>query len=177
MTQTPWGKSQQSHKIQRGLTFHSTSRHGGFLVSKRFAERHLSPAAIARGQRWGNYYAFEEDCLAAIVELEIPAARSVFQNSHILTEDKLITALSRWYPDYLIEREITPEPLAYADWIIQKEDERLRAERSPDLIIAAFGVDSVTVEVTTADGRNHLVTSESYRAREGLNLLSKCVQA
>jgi hypothetical protein len=176
-TQTPWGKSQQSRKIARGLTFHSTSSHGGFLVSAGFAERHLSPAAIARGQRWGNYYAYEEDCLAAIVELEIPATRGLFQNPEGITDESLIRTLSRWYADYLIERGITPEPEGYAYFLQMKEDERLRAERSPDLIVCAESVDANTVRVTTADRKEHLVTSDSYRARSGLNLLSKCVGA
>jgi hypothetical protein len=176
-TNTPWGKSQNATKVERGLTFHSTSSHGGFLVSKGYAHKHLSPSALKRGEAWGNYYAFEEDCAATIVELELPATRVVFSNPENITDESLIKTLSRWYPDYLIERGVTPEPTAYARWNEQKEDERLRAERSPDLIVCAEGVDDNTVRVTTADRKEHLVTKESYQRREGLNLLSKCVAA
>lgn len=36
---TPWGQSQDSHKIADGITFHSTSSHGGIILSKeRWAE-------------------------------------------------------------------------------------------------------------------------------------------
>lgn len=176
-TQTPWGKSHNSQKIERGLTFYTTPSHGGFLVSKGYAEKHLSPAALKRGEKWGGYYAFEEDCAAAIVELEIPAAQTVFTNTEAITNESLIKGISRWYPDYLIELGIEPDPQGYAIWKTWRESDRLRAERSPDLIVSAQGVDSNTVKVWTADGSEHLVTHESYQRREGLNLLSKCVPA
>lgn len=173
-TNTPWGQSQDAKKIVRGLTFHTTAGHGGFLVSKGFAEKNLTAAALNKAEKWGNYYAFEEDCLAAIVTFEIPAAKDIFNNPSEITEERIIKHLSSWYPDYLIERDITPEPEGYARWLRGQEDKRLRAERSPDLIIWAEGVDRNTVRVGTADGAVHLVTSESYQRREGLNLLSKC---
>lgn len=176
-TNTPWGKSQNSTQIARGLTFHSTAGHGGFLVSKGYAEKHLTPSALKRAVVWGSYYAFEEDCAAAIVEFELPYTRVLYTNFQEVTDEKVFKTLSRWYPDYLIERGFSPEPTAYAQWLVSKEDERLRRERSPDLIVCAEGVDSNTVRVTTADRKEHLVTHESYQRREGLNLLSKCVLA
>lgn len=172
-TNTPWGKSQHSHKIERGLTFHLTASHGGFLVSKGYAEKRLSAAALKKAIVWGNYYSFEEDCLATIVVFEIPAALAAF-NVSAITPEYTLKHLSLWYADYLIERGITPEPEAYAKWLIRKEDERLRAERSPNLITWAEGIDHDTVRVGTAAGTVHLVTRESYQRREGLNLLSKC---
>jgi hypothetical protein len=176
-TRTPWGTAQHSKRILRGLTFHITSGHGGYLVAKGFAEKYLSEAALKRGEKWGNYYAYEEDCAAAIVELEIPAARSSVTPEgevRFVTVEGHLRALSHWSPDYLIERGVKPEPEGYSKWLLRQEDNRLRAERSPDLIVAAEAIDQETVRVTTANGAQHIVTMKSYQRREGLNLLSKC---
>lgn len=173
-TNTPWGKSQNAKKIARGLTFHTTAGHGGFLVSKGFAEKNLSAAALKKAEKWGNYYAFEEDCLSSIVVLEIPEAKAVFSTPTSITEEYTIKHISRWYPDYLLERGIQPEAEGHALWLIDQEDRRLRAQHSPNLITWAEKVDKDTVRVGTADGAIHLVTYESYQRREGLNLLSKC---
>ena len=171
MTNTPWGKSQTAHKIERGLTFHSTSGHGGFLVSKGYAKKHLSEAAQKRGVSYGGYLAYEEDCLASIITFEIPKSADIFGTQ---AHDYGFASLSHWNADYLLERGIEPDPTHYSKWLLRQEDDRLRAERSPDLIVSAIGIDSDAVEVRTADGSRHLVTKESYQRREGLNLLSKC---
>ena len=42
---SPWGEVQHKEVYQRGLTWVSTASHGGFMVAKGFAQRHLSDAA------------------------------------------------------------------------------------------------------------------------------------
>lgn len=174
-TNTPWGKSQSASKVERGITFHTTAGHGGFLVSRGYAEKHLSDAARKRGMQWGGYYAFEEDCLASIVLLEIQKTRVILNSS--TTDNDLIARISRWNADYLLERGFEPEAEGYAEWLQWQEDARLRREKSPDLITWAQQIDDSTVLVGTADGKEHRVTRESYARRDGLNLLSKCEAA
>jgi len=174
-TSTPWGTSQYSQKIERGLAFHSTPGHGGLLVSEGYAHKHLSPSALKRGIKWGKYYGYEEDCDMMIVLFEIAKAREAFSKNG-LEDREIFLSLSRWNPDYLLERGVQPDESAYAKWKTSQEDLQLRAARSPDLIIAAWGIDDTKVSVMTADDQKHLVTMESYQARSGLNLLSKCVK-
>ena len=73
---------------------------------------------------------------------------------------------------------------------LRKEDERRRQAKDPDLIISAIvhsprsrtwstcpsgSNPGDCVKVTTADGKEHYLETESYSGRRGLNLLSKCV--
>lgn len=64
-TQTPWGKSQHSKKIARGINFYSTARHGGIKVSKKLNES--MPAHLRIEDGW-----YEEDCDYARVVLAFP---------------------------------------------------------------------------------------------------------
>lgn len=173
MKQSPWGTVQSEDKVTRGVTCVDTAGHGGFLVSKGYAQKHLSIAAQKRGEEWHGYYAYEEDCLASIIYLELPETRKILNNPN-LPDSHFIERLSLYNADYLIEVGITPEPVAYARYLEIKEDEKLRAEKSPDLIVSALGLDDKVAKVHTADGKTHFVTLESYRLRSGLNLLSKC---
>jgi hypothetical protein len=106
---TPWGNSDSEKRYERGLTWVGTPSHGGFLIGKAYARKHLTPAAIAEGQPFGQYLAFEEDCDAAIVLYELPATREGFSN---VTDEDLFLSLSRWHPAYLTARNIpaTAEP-------------------------------------------------------------------
>jgi hypothetical protein len=68
-----------------------------------------------------------------------------------------------------------------ARYLARKQADQMRADRHPDLIISARGdwaegCPPGAVEVTTADGKVHSVTAESYDAsRLPLTLLSKCI--
>jgi hypothetical protein len=106
---TPWGNSDSEKHYARGITWVGTPSHGGFLVGKAYARKHLSAAAIAEGQPFGQYLAYEEDCDAAIVLYELPATREGFSN---VTDEDLLLSLSRWHPAYLAARNIpaTAEP-------------------------------------------------------------------
>ena len=79
-------------------------------MGKAYARKHLTPAAIAEGEPFGQYIAYEEDCDAAIVLYELPATREGF--SHV-SDAELIERLSRWHPKYLAARGIsaTAEPV------------------------------------------------------------------
>lgn len=167
---SPWGKVDYEKKHQRGVTFVSTASHGGLLVSKGFAKKFLSEAAQKRGMPWGGYLAYEEDCLRAIVEYELPYVRTEDY------ADKLFKALSSWNADYLLERNIQPDPEGYKLFLRRKEDTRRRVEKDPNLITSASKLrDGVTL-VCTADNKDYLVSEQSYsRNREAGNFnLSDC---
>lgn len=172
-TMTPWGKSDSKTAITRGLAFHSTPGHGGFLVAKGFAEKNLSPAAIKKGLVYGGYLCYEEDCLANIILLEIPESRKLSSNP--ITDEELIKSITYYDADYLLERGITPDPEAYERYQQYQLDARMREEKHPNLIVSAMRLSETNViKVYTADGKTHFVTPESYAKRQGLNLLSNC---
>jgi len=68
---TPWGKANTSNSYERGIAFVSTPRHGGWLVGKGYAKKHLSTQAQEAGVDFGSYLAYEEDCLAAVIDYEL----------------------------------------------------------------------------------------------------------
>ena len=43
------------------------------MISRAYAEKHLSAAAIQVAEPYGEFYCFEEDCLWAVVEYELEA--------------------------------------------------------------------------------------------------------
>lgn len=107
---TPWGNSDSEKYYERGLTWVGTPSHGGFLVGKAYALKHLTAAAIAEGAPFGQYLAFEEDCDAAIILYELPATREGFSN---VTKEDLLLSLSRWHPEYLAVRGIVATAEAF----------------------------------------------------------------
>lgn len=155
---SPWGKIQTKNVHQRGVTWVSTSSHGGFMVSKGFAEKFLSEAARKRALRYGNYYCFEEDCDCCMVFNEL---------IYVQTEETRTSNfrnLSRYHPDYLLEVGIEPEASLYAEWLRDIEEGKRRATKDPDLVVAGVNLDesSGQVKAWTADGKEHTVTKESY---------------
>jgi hypothetical protein len=169
---TPWGKSDSETKFARGVTWVGTPGHGGFMISKGVAKSYLTEAAQKRGFSFGGYLAYEEDCDYALVSFEHP---ELFPE---LKPETVFHSLSAWSADYLIERGITPEPEGYAFYLENKEMYRLRAEKSPDLVVSASGdwadwVPKGKVGIHTADGKKYLADAGSYQDRFGLNLLSK----
>lgn len=77
--QTPWGKAQQTDKhTTYPIYWVSTASHGGYMIGSSFIKD--TPLADI-GEKWGNWYAFEEDCLSYAVELycwKDPTFRSFF---------------------------------------------------------------------------------------------------
>ena len=184
MTYSPWGHIQDTEQFTPEFRSVSTASHGGFMISEGFAEKHLSPAARSRGERYiGDYLCYEEDCNWAIPAFELPEYwEEIFKWSpESVQKDPythLLTSLSRWHPDYLLERGLTPLPGLYQQHLAMKRDREMRKERHPDLIVSAVGdwherVPEGAVEVTTADEVRHLVTADSYVIRTP-NLLSLC---
>ncbi len=173
MKNSYWGKVDYSKKHCRGVIEVSTPRHGGIMVSKGFAKKNLSIAAQKRGVDWNGYLCYEEDCLAPIIYLELS-----FTKPESFALEDIITCISTWNCDYLYERGIKPNIEAEQVYLEAMQDKKLRAEKSPDLIVSAMSLDEKVVKVHTADNRTHFVTKESYHNNRlsGLNLLSKCVK-
>lgn len=177
-TNTPWGTSDDAGELagSEGVRFYSTPSHGGYLVPPKLVSR--VPALVrercAIKASVGDWY--EEDCAAAVVAVVFSLC-----SGDRLNDARGVVVL---YFGPIIARAlgIDPEtfPEALARFGVWEEDKRLRAIKSPDLIVSASGdwherCPKGAVLVTTADDREHLVTAESYRARTPLNLLSKCV--
>ena len=96
---TPWGCSDNEKRFGRGLTWVGTPSHGGFLVGRAYARKHLSQAAQDAGDPFGSYLAYEEDCDAAIVLYELPFTREGFSN---VSDQELLDSLSYWETPYLL---------------------------------------------------------------------------
>ena len=166
---TPWGKTDSVTKIQKGVSWVSTPGHGGFMITRKAAETFLSPEAISRAEAYGqNYLAFEEDCLASLVLWE--HSNDVWAETFFNEKDNvqhLFLSISRWNPDYFREKGITPDPAGEAAWLEDKETDRLRKAKSPELIVSAFGdwadwVPAGQVGVITADDQRHLLPADLY---------------
>ena len=173
---TPWGTSDSKTTLARGISFVTTPSHGGFMISVRQARKLLSNAALNRGERYGSYLAYEEDCDAFIPLLELPVSM-LEKLGGIQTEEKLISSLSAWHADYLIERGIQPTVEGLKFFNENRQHDRMRQDKSPDLIVAAWGdwaewVPAGKVGLQTADGKRYLVPSSNYQTRN-LNLLSQ----
>lgn len=178
---TPWGRSDSIERIQRGVSWVGTPSHGGLAVAKGVAEKLLSPEALKVAEAWADYYFFEEDCDYTVAFYEQPEWFRVCERAADRKEEPrpfqflddagvrahFLPTISGWNADYLLARGITPEPEAYARYLLHKEDQKLRAEKSPELIVAAWGewadwVPAGKVGIVTAAGTKFLVDAESY---------------
>lgn len=66
---------------------------------------------------YGKYYSYEEDCDYGIPLFEIRKAWDNFFSEDYPEEEReqsLFESLSRWNPDYLLERGIEPSEKVYA---------------------------------------------------------------
>lgn len=117
MRYTPWGKADYSRSVVRGITFYSTSSHGGVFVTENAARKYLRKSALesefVRGayDRKANGYWFEEDCDATIVIFELcytapQSAVDLYKGKRTLDEIKQSCAASidRWHGWYQYER-------------------------------------------------------------------------
>lgn len=169
---TPWGRSDSKTTYLRGVSFVSTPGHGGFAITPSAALKYLSTSAVSRALKYGSYYFFEEDCDAYLVHFEIAQTRAAG-----LSDETILMALSQWHADYLIERGIEPNPVGLKFFNENKQADRMRADKSPDLIVSASGdwadwVPKGRVGVITADGKRYTVRASEY-APKNLNLLSQ----
>ena len=109
---SPWGRIQVKYKYKgkrgragQGLHFIVTAGHGGFMISRRFAEKNLSAEAINQGSVYGGYLCYEEDCAADIIRHELGDLVNVAHYSSVTSED-VIDSLCRWYPQYVVDKQI-----------------------------------------------------------------------
>lgn len=173
---TPWGMADYKKSHMRGVTTVGTPSHGGVMVANGTAKKILSPAAIKRGRPYGAYLAYEEDCDAVIVYLELAEQGIISESDFKNGKEGLIRSLSMWHADYLLERGMEPDEDGYKFYIRNKTEDAMRKAKHPDLVTTAWGdwhtgIPSVC-EVATADGKHHLVKGYEKRDSSVANLLS-----
>lgn len=82
---TPWGASQQKTEITKGISFYSTSSHGGLKVHKKLND--TIPDCMRNDSGW-----YEEDCEWCFVAIVFP--------EHFLASYALALETCRnWFPD------------------------------------------------------------------------------
>lgn len=119
-----WGQVQRQCKIGNGIWWFSTAGHGGFVVDTdvRPELAEFNSEVTCNGMVYckeQHFAAFEEDCMATIVEWTYPDIMPAIHKK-ICTLDKgptetfvaerietLRESLERWYPEWL---EKWPEP-------------------------------------------------------------------
>lgn len=182
---SPWGGIQHSNIIARGFKAVCTAGHGGYMVTKKFADNYLSDACIKRADNYSGYLCYEEDCCYALVELDLLIHfPEIFKDKLIkkevsleIAKNNLIESISCYYPDYLIELGITPTEKQYQIYKDGVKKDKMRNEKHPDLIVSAVSVTKGIVKVWTADKKIHFVEDKSYkdlRKNSNFLLLSKC---
>ncbi len=93
---TPWGTADHSIEYRPGITFYTTSSHGGFFVSKRLNV--TIPDYMRQGDGW-----YEEDCDWAIVAICFPddmQKRDEKEGADVQkTKDQAEHTFKNWHPD------------------------------------------------------------------------------
>jgi hypothetical protein len=174
---TIWGKSDSKITLARGLSWVGTPSHGGFAITVKAAQQYLTNAAIQRGERRGTYLFYEEDNLAAIVLYELPQALRLKWSTSVPTKEALVESLSCWNADYLLQIGVQPTEAGLKFFNENRQHDRMRQDKSPDLIVSASGdwhkdCEKGCVLVTTASGDRWLVKASEYDNKANLNLLS-----
>lgn len=109
-THTPWGLSDHSEVVARGIVFYSTPSHGAYHLTANRVQQ-LPPSIKEEAQKHGFITAkgdawFEEDCAYSLVVLGFP--------EHF-TEKQLEAAhksAKNWHPDAWMGLTATPLPLS-----------------------------------------------------------------
>lgn len=174
-----WGEVQNSISLVRGMRLISTPGHGGIVISKKFAEKNLSTAALKRGTIYGNYYSYEEDCDYAIALFEIKKAWDNFFTEYCSEEERersLLKSLSMWNADYLLEIGIEPLEKEYAFYKDNKLMNEMREAKHPDLIISAHRTDIPGIlKVRTANGKAYQGRQSERYEDSNIKLLSNMI--
>ena len=93
LVSSPWGEVDEATMHAPGVFFVSTPGHGGFLVSS--SAWHSMPSGLAGiGTRWGQFYAFEEDCAYAAVVASFPES---FAPASVEVARGMLRS---WYPEH-----------------------------------------------------------------------------
>lgn len=115
-TTTPWGKSQYSKPLTRGIIFYGTAGHGGYHVSKK-----LNALIPERVRDRGGWY--EEDCAWAIPIVFLkPVLRGAIPDDHF--KDALDRFKSDFWQDYeaLFGEVVDPkDSYSKRQWIFKQE--------------------------------------------------------
>jgi hypothetical protein len=177
--QTLWGTAQSKTEIAPHAYWVSTAGHGGVMIAEATARKELTPEAYRRGDVYGNYLCYEEDCLWAIVAFEKPTwfmMNKVFLRSASAKEiqNDAWKTLSAWNADYLIERGIKPEAESYKYFTFRREEDQMRKARNPRLIVSASAIDDKNTRVWTADGKEYRVKGYNPFIKGQHNLLEHC---
>lgn len=90
---SPWGKVDYQEMMKEGVYSVSTPGHGGIMVHKSIE---LSDAAKNQAEVHGEFYCFEEDCLAVIAIHELGLKARV-------SPEEIKRSLCFWCKDYVIE--------------------------------------------------------------------------
>lgn len=191
---TPWGSHVKIRCVSPGfyeirmLAAEPTIR-GGYLLAENFARIRLSRAAMAKASRYATYltYDFTSRTLElpsswAIIPLELTQFRSLLLEDHAIRADPeqyLLRVLSAEAADYLIERGIEPHADLLASWRSRALAASMLRSRDGNLVTAA-SVETMApgrslVNVRTADGKTHQVTTQSYNTLDPMiPLLPAC---
>lgn len=129
---TPWGMSQTQEQLDKGVWHVTTAGHGGFLIGKGWAKKHLSAAGRAAGSGFGSYLAYEEDLDWMVLAFEtmftlFPGYFFKYASKPMTEQeqaDYIHRGLSRWNPEYLIARSLEPSEPEYSNGL----RERIEAE-------------------------------------------------
>ena len=100
MSSSPWGQIDNVEKVILGVSWVSTSGHGGLRVAKSWAENNLTKQAISYAIDGYGYYWFEEDELWALV---------AFENQNLFpqyTQEQLVEMLNYYRQKYLFDRKL-----------------------------------------------------------------------
>lgn len=104
MASSPWGQIQVSTQVAPGIRWVSTAGHGGLMVTARVAEKELSHQVQEMGNRYGDYYCYEEDCAWALAARELTAVRdhAIKQEGQTAErfDETVRGTIQRWYPEY-----------------------------------------------------------------------------
>lgn len=152
-TSTPWGPSQHTEELAKGVSWYSTASHGGV---------HLSPTENAKiHPAWrveGGWY--EEDCAWAIVAFHFP---DLFLKDYAAA----IETLKHWMPDAYMR--VTGTVLTAADSRKLAEREFCQATKDKWVAISAINALDGMVKVTACIGGR--LENGQYASRELRNFM------
>lgn len=108
--ESPWGKVDSCHELNKGIFRVSTPSHGGIMIRSSVADKILSPEARKIGFREKGFHCYEEDCDACVAEREL-LDKGIMQVPDYYTDgaeryNEIINdTLKTTYPDYWNKRE------------------------------------------------------------------------
>ncbi len=108
--ESPWGKVDSCHELNKGIFRVSTPSHGGIMIRSSIADKILSPEARKVGFKEKGFHCFEEDCDACVAEREL-LDKGIMQVPDYYTDgakkynESINEELQEWHTDYWDKRE------------------------------------------------------------------------